>query len=55
MNQLVSPLPAAAKNPIDYAQRRYRWVGPRGRYWYQLILLAMAKRHNLNQNFSLFQ
>jgi len=45
MNQLL-PTPAIAM--VDYAQRRYRWVGPRGRYWYRMALLSIVKRHHLD-------
>ncbi|WP_375436045.1 hypothetical protein [uncultured Hymenobacter sp.] len=41
MNQL---LPAPTSSYVDYAQRRYRWVGPRGREWYRMVLLTIVGR-----------
>ncbi|MBC8083949.1 MAG: hypothetical protein H7Z21_12120 [Hymenobacter sp.] len=36
--------PSPAPDPIDYAQRRYRWVGYRGRHWYRMVLLTLVGR-----------
>lgn len=41
MNTLLT---TPATSHIDYAQRRYRWVGPRGRQWYRMVLLTILGR-----------
>ncbi|MDF7811441.1 hypothetical protein [Hymenobacter sp. YC55] len=43
MNQLLH---APATSFVDYAQRRYRWVGPRGRQWYRMVLLTILGRRS---------
>ena len=36
---------APAPRYIDYAQRRYRWVGFRGRRWYRMALRTVLGRY----------
>lgn len=43
MNQLQ---PTSTAYYVDYAQRRYRWVGPRGRQWYRMVLLTILGRRS---------
>ncbi|UOQ68305.1 hypothetical protein [Hymenobacter volaticus] len=43
MNKLQ---PTSTASYVDYAQRRYRWVGPRGRQWYRMVLLTILGRRS---------
>lgn len=49
MSQLIPAL-ASTSTPkyIDHMQRRYRWVGPRGRHWYYMALRAIVARNGLS-------
>jgi hypothetical protein len=51
MSQLLpstSSAPTTKPKYIDHMQRRYRWVGPRGRHWYCVALRAIIERHGLS-------
>jgi hypothetical protein len=48
MSQFLPTLASATTAKyIDHMQRRYRWVGPRGRRWYYVALRAIVMRHSL--------